>query len=205
MTSCMHAHTSSYIYVTCQMTEKTFSHLLFTSNSLKLILVWRACSALNHHVWFIRFQLPESVAYDTLHAAHMDAHGCHKWSKPSWNFYLNAYFYIFQFSEIHHHVLMVLMLCFSTTVVCRSGFRHIGQMGCIQKASLSGVLRFPQGELCQRPEPFGTRPEQGHHYWQLAGVVHLSSRKCSEWHLFCCIWYLHSYLYLITLLFVVIQ
>lgn len=97
---------------------------------------------------------------------------------------------------------MVLMLCFSTTVVCRSGFRHIGQMGCIQEASLSGVLRFPQGELCQRPEPFGTRPEKGHHYWQLAGVVHLSSRKCSEWHLFCCIWNLWSYLYLITLLFI---
>lgn len=84
MTSCMHAHTSSYIYVTCQMTEKTFSHLLFTSDSLKLILFWRACSALNPHAWFIRFQLAESAAYDTAH--HMDAHSCHKWSKPSWNF-----------------------------------------------------------------------------------------------------------------------
>lgn len=138
----------------------------------------------------------------------MDAHGWHKWSRPNCSFYLNAYLYtffkylfFFQFSEMHH-VVIVFLLCFSATLVCRSGFRHVGQMGCIQEPSLSGVLRFPQGELCQRPESFGTRPEQGHHYWQLAGILHLSSWKCSKWHLFCCIWRLRHYLYLLTLLYI---
>lgn len=116
---------------------------------------------------------------------------------PCLNAYLYAFFktYFFQFSEIHH-VLIVFLLCFSATLVCRSGFRHVGQMWCIQEPSLSGVLCFPQGELCQRPEPFGTRPEQGHHYWQLAGILRLPSWKCSKSHLLCCIWHVRYYLWL---------
>lgn len=68
---------------------------------------------------------------------------------------------------------------FAASAVRWSCVRPVGQMGGLQEPSLQGVMCLSQRELCQRPEPFRQRPEQGHHHWQLTGLVHLSSQQCS--------------------------
>ena len=76
--------------------------------------------------------------------------------------------------------LIELLMNLFLVPVRRPGGRLARQVGRVQLAALPRILRLPPRKLRQGPQPLRQGAHQNSHRRQLAGLIHISPRKCRE-------------------------